>query len=371
MKRLAIPPLVAALTLLAAALSGPGSAAKRPVTLLPDPAQSPPRLLQVEEVPTEGGVRWRLGFLSAVLNAGRGPLIVHGHRPDTDTPEMTGDQLIRRSDGSTATVKGVGRLRFVESVTHNHWHLLGFERYELRRTSDAKIIAPAEKTGFCLTDSSHDAGDTPLPGEREQPTYTQQCGLNGRDLLQVTEGISIGWMDIYDPLKEGQWVDISRVPAGRYLLVHRVNVDGKLRELKRSNDASSLLIRISWPKGHSSEPKVDTLRSCFYSIRCYTSPPALGKAAAASGALRIAAETTATTPRRAKPHCRSAGRLTRVCSLSWAAKTSVWSAKLRITSTLDAGVPRLRYSGWVMRKPKHCGGRCGPVRKRVRGTARG
>ena len=60
----------------------------------------------------------------------------------------------------------------------------------------------------------------------------------------MIEGLSPGWADDYKPNLEGQFLDVTSVPAGRYLLVHRTNVDGRLRESRRGNDAASVLLSL-------------------------------------------------------------------------------------------------------------------------------
>jgi hypothetical protein len=357
--------LVATIAVLAASVAavpshaGPATGAK-PVELLPDPAQAIPRVLTVEAA-DDGSGGWRLGFLSGVLNAGRGPLTVYGSRPDTSGPTMTAVQMITRSDGSTVVGPKVGDMRFVSTPTHDHWHFIGFEHYQLRRASDGKFIGPGRKTGFCLTDSFHDAGDAPLPGEPEQPVYTDRCGLSHPELLQVTEGISVGWMDLYDPLREGQYVDLTGVPAGRYWLIHSVNVDKRIREVSRSNNASSLLISLSWPQGPSAEPVVKTLASCFYATRCYDHPPKLTPGQARTGAVHAASLIVRGPVKHARTRCRPSSGLKVACSVAWRRSGVAWTAAVRLSSELAKGVPQLRYSGHATGRPLHCTGGCHAV----------
>src|SRR3954469_677729 len=122
--------LVAAALAVAPTLAGGSDASKRPVAMLPDPAQSIPRLLQIQRDEHSG--EWHLGFMSAVTNRGRGPLIVTGSRGSTADPMMTARQFVGRSDGSIAPGVKIGQLKFVSTPTHDHWHYLGFERYSLR-----------------------------------------------------------------------------------------------------------------------------------------------------------------------------------------------------------------------------------------------
>src|SRR4051794_33311865 len=108
---------LAALALLLAA-PAPALAAD----LLPDLDQETPRDLQVATDASGAIPRFHLGFQSAVDNHGAGPLLISGHRESQDQPEMVADQLLEQSDGSMRTIAAVGRLRYVYSEDHNHWH---------------------------------------------------------------------------------------------------------------------------------------------------------------------------------------------------------------------------------------------------------
>ncbi|MGH3128904.1 MAG: hypothetical protein ACRDPX_13370, partial [Gaiellaceae bacterium] len=56
--------------------------------------------------------------------------------------------------------------------------------------------------------------------------------------------------------------------AGRYVLVHRANPERALRELRYSNDAASVLLRVTRPGGMAAAPRVSVLRRCETSERC-------------------------------------------------------------------------------------------------------
>ena len=47
---------------------------------------------------------------------------------------------------------GVGKVRYVVSPDHRHWHLLGFDHYALRRPGSRAPVVRDRKTGFCLGD---------------------------------------------------------------------------------------------------------------------------------------------------------------------------------------------------------------------------
>jgi hypothetical protein len=222
-------------------VAGCGGSVGGATELLPDLVQSPPRALEVYE----SGETWRLAFLSAVENDGRGPMLLLGRRPDEDTPAMGVEQLVRRTDGSAATYPVDGEIRFVESETHRHWHFLDFERYDIL-AADGKAVGRDQKTGFCLGDRYNASRSAVIPGEPDQPVWTQECGRGQPERLVVREGISPGYGDDYVPRLEGQWIDITDLPAGRYALRHRVNLDRALRESDYGNNSAEVPFDLSW-----------------------------------------------------------------------------------------------------------------------------
>jgi hypothetical protein len=287
--------------------------------LLPDLNQELPRDLQVATDQSGAIPRFHLGFQSAVDNQGAGPLVIEGHRDSQDQPEMVADQTIQQSDGSTRRVPDVGRLRYVYSEDHDHWHYLGFDHYELRRAGNYKLVAPDQKTGFCLGDRYNTDTTSQLPGEPPQPFYTGYCGRTHTELLSLVEGISVGYGDVYFANLEGQFVDVTGVPAGQYYLVHRANADRKLVESDYSNDAASLLIELSWPGGTSAAPAVKILRGCPATDSCpgpQQQPPLLSRRAAERYAPKGFARALGFKPSGFKVTCtRVRSRFSRACSL--------------------------------------------------------
>jgi hypothetical protein len=306
--------LPVALLALAAAMPAPALAAD----LLPDLDQETPDGVQVTTDMSGAIPRYHLGFDSAVDNRGAGPLIIAGHRSSQAEPQMIADQTIQESDGSTRTVPGVGRLQYVYSADHDHWHYLGFDHYELRRASDYKLIAPDQKTGFCLGDRYDTDTQSTIPGEPAQPFYTGYCGRTHTELLSLVEGISVGYGDVYFANLEGQFVDLTGVAAGEYYLVHRVNADRRLVESNYANDASSLLIAVAWPGGTASPPSVRVLLGCKDADSCPgpgQQPPALTRAAAERYAVAGLRRALGFAPRGFKVTCtRARSRVSRSCS---------------------------------------------------------
>jgi hypothetical protein len=226
-----------------------------------------PNFVGIEGVGSGRSRRYRLGFSSSVENLGRGPLLVRGSR-SRSSREMVVEQLIRRTGAGAERIPGVGLLRYVRHHDHRHWHYLRFERYELRRAADHSLVAPDQKTGFCLGDRYDARPGKRLPGEPRDAVYTGLCGRNRPDLETIREGISVGYGDDYPPQLEGQYIDVTGIAAGRYELVHRVNTNRRLQESRYANNAASVLIRLRRPGGPRARPVVSTLARCPDSARC-------------------------------------------------------------------------------------------------------
>jgi glucose/arabinose dehydrogenase len=239
------------------------SAAGAGALRLPDLDQETPTGLRI----TASGSTYRLGFQSAVRNVGIGPLVIDGRRA-ARAPAMTADQLITAVGGSTQRVAGVGELRYVRSTDHQHWHLLGFDRYELRRAGTEKALLGDRKTGFCLGDRYRMTSRviSNAPGAK---VYRTNCAKNEPERLTIHEGISVGWGDDYKAFLEGQSLPLNGLEDGRYVLVHRVNADGRLRELTDRNNAASVLLELRWRAG---KPSVNVLATCPDRADCERQP---------------------------------------------------------------------------------------------------
>ncbi len=235
---------------------------------LPDLVQAAPSGLTITRAGTRTRPVYRLGFASAVENLGDGPLIINGHRPGLETGTMDADQVVERDGAPQQVIPGAAQLRYVVSPDHRHWHLLGFDRYELRRAGRRAPAVRDRKTGFCLGDR-YPSTRRSLPGAPPSPVYTGRCGLGEPELLGIQEGISVGYGDNYQANLEGQYLPLTGLRSGRYVLVHRVNAERGLRELDYKNNAASLLLDLRWRRG---APQVRVLKVCARSGRCDRRP---------------------------------------------------------------------------------------------------
>jgi glucose/arabinose dehydrogenase len=237
---------------------------------LPDLDQVTPTDLVITRVRANEKPAYVLGFSSSVENVGDGPLVFDAHRAGPETETMAADQVIDRDGAPKEVVPGAGRVRYTVSPDHRHWHLLGFDRYELRRAGRSEAVVRDRKTGFCLGDRYAMSGRKP-PAAAPAPVFTSRCGLDAPELLGVREGISVGYGDNYQANLEGQYLPLTGLRGGRYVLVHEVNAGRGLRELDYTNNAASLLIELRW---QNRRPEVRLLKACPDTDRCDARPAA-------------------------------------------------------------------------------------------------
>jgi dipeptidyl aminopeptidase/acylaminoacyl peptidase len=235
----------------------------RPATsreLPPDLDQRSPSDLSIQ--PSNG--RFLLGFTSASDNVGLGPVSIVASRPSRAVRTMRAAQRVRVLPRGARTYPGIGLLRFTVAYPHLHWHLLDFQRYELRRASDHALVVRDRKSGFCLADHWAQVRGS-VPGKPRRPVFESNCGQGQPGALAVSEGTSVGYTDRYPAHFHGQNLDVTRVPAGLYVLGHRANPELTLRELRYENNAASVLIRLTRPNG---VPAAHVLARCPDSERC-------------------------------------------------------------------------------------------------------
>ncbi|HUR35132.1 MAG TPA: lysyl oxidase family protein [Vicinamibacterales bacterium] len=128
------------------------------------------------------GYRRLLRFDTVVLNAGDGDLVV-GDRSDPDNPYA-------------------GYFEYADC--HHHYHIRGFSQYDLV-SLDGTVVVAGHKQGFCFEDSfKYDGG----------PSHGYYC---------EDQGITSGWGDWYYKQLIGQWIDITGVPEGDYIVRVTIN----------------------------------------------------------------------------------------------------------------------------------------------------
>ncbi len=231
--------------------------------LLPNIDQAPPADLRVRTVRTSRGRAYRLGFTSRIVNDAQGPLIIRSTRPRGKV--MRARQVVALRGRGRRTGREIGSVRYIRGGGHQHWHVMGLQRFELRTPSGRRLPRRGRKQGLCLGDREQATGsDRPA-------VFKGSCGLGRPGLRTLEQGLSPGWTDPYPPSVEGQEIDITRLRAGRYVLVHLADPGKRVAETDESDNAASVAISLGRPPGEP--PQVAILRTCPSRERCKPPPP--------------------------------------------------------------------------------------------------
>lgn len=171
--------------------------------LLPDIMATQPTDISLEV--TEDG-RHLLRFTQGFANLGPGVLRVQGV-PTAEEGVMQGYQEILDEAGQVTRRLPIPSIIF--HPHHHHWHAGDVASYELRRSTPwGELVAQNGKISYCLVDHS------PLPGYtgRYRPPVFLNCKA-------ADQGMTPGWVDIYESHLHDQWIDVTEVPDGVYYLV--------------------------------------------------------------------------------------------------------------------------------------------------------
>lgn len=223
--------LVAGLIAASAGTSAGAENSPVPPDLIADPATGPIAVIYQDE----SGTRRLLRFNGYIHNAGRGALELRGSKPVDGEMSVVEQRVYRAEAGSDDRVNSPApKVIFEPSDGHDHWHLRNAAGYSLWNGARTAQVAPSQKVGFCLIDSTRVD-----PWANANKTYSDSnisfCGHGDPGANKVTMGISAGWRDYYDRSLPFQWVDISDVQPGRYALRTEMDPDGVIAETHEQN----------------------------------------------------------------------------------------------------------------------------------------
>ena len=178
---------------------------------------------------------------------------------------MRADQVLETADGTQERVSDVGDLAYVVSADHQHWHYVGFDRYELRRAGSEQAVVRDRKSGFCLGDRYRVVSRVVTGAAAEASLHRASAAGPAPDLSHLVEGISVGYGDDYDAFLEYQELPLDGLPDGSYVLVHTVNAEHACG----SSRTPTTRRRCSWTcAGTPGQPAVQVLASCPDTDRC-------------------------------------------------------------------------------------------------------
>ena len=193
---------------------------------------------------TEQPGRNLLRFSTAVGNQGAGPAILYsGNTSEFALPD--GRQLVKQrlfnfenNAFTQAEEREAGR--FVYHPAHGHFHLEDYATYRLLNTNGTQVmradgtVAEGDKVGFCLinitssfTTTSGTSSST-LPGYNRPGQPSTSCGF--------LQGIHVGRADVYDSIYDGQWIDVTGVANGSYLLEVTLDASDAMLESNEVNN---------------------------------------------------------------------------------------------------------------------------------------
>ena len=183
-----------------------------------------------------GHVHLRLS--NGTPNIGDGKLYLYGVLPAY--PDGTQDvmQRVYRTDG-TYYDRPAGR--FIYHPTHDHIHLEDWCIYRLREVLPGDgvgtIVAEGTKTSFCVLDLG--IYDSMLQNFDPDGQF-HDCG-------STTQGLSVGWVDVYTKTLAGQNMDITGIPDGVYWLESEADPDNHILEKNESNNITRIKVTIGQP----------------------------------------------------------------------------------------------------------------------------
>lgn len=214
----------------------PASPAGAATDLLPDLRMA--RLTDFNIERTSDGRRL-MRFSSVVVNTGDGRFQVNGKRSNTEVSTMPVRQLIYNTDRRARAVSTPAEMYF-SGDGHDHWHVRDLEDFMLKRVDNGRLVGTGAKHGFCFYDNYR-------YGSTKRPFYTEAWGACGHDSseLRVRMGLSVGWGDLYHYTLPGQYIDITGLPSGRYVLRGVADRSNWFAEKRNNNNHTWVILQIS------------------------------------------------------------------------------------------------------------------------------
>jgi hypothetical protein len=210
---------------------------------------SPTSCAVAEGCLTGPGTHLVLRFMSSTPNIGQTDLFI-------GDPRQCIGSLFRFSECHQ-------HLHFQEYADYRLWTVAGYQKWVAGRDltkptssgKNAKLLADARangelivgrKQGFCIIDVQPFQFGNVEPG----PPLYQSCGS--------FQGLKVGWADQYHPLLDCQFIQVTGVQEGDYVLEDHVNPEHLFPESNFANNASAVKIHFK-PKQGRSGPAVEVI----------------------------------------------------------------------------------------------------------------
>jgi len=196
-----------------------------------------------------------LRFDQVLGNRGTGALDIRFDQlsgvPPVDDQEVPTSQRIYRSDGSFYE-SAAGNVHW--HAIHQHYHFDGFAQSALWATNAAgdrvgsSPVATGNKVSFCIATTSINPdywgqqafGPSSYPAPDCLEPESSSSGLD-----HFKQGMAVGWTDEYNWFLPGQYVEVTGVPDGDYILETTVDPTARLIESNRTNNCGSVRVQLS------------------------------------------------------------------------------------------------------------------------------
>ncbi|MDQ3762847.1 MAG: lysyl oxidase family protein [Actinomycetota bacterium] len=204
-------------------------------------ATFPPEHCSVQEGQVGGtGPRRLLTFPYSTPNMGPGSLII-------------GDPLDPENSNLFEWGACHGHYHFKKYAAYRLWKPADFTRFQQLKAQNPNMLSGdiianpnnglnpvvGTKRGFCVVDVDK---AKEFQGQRDGKTYTT-CGFG--TTIHGNQGISVGWADTYGIKLEGQWIDVTNVPDGDYILDVETNPERSFEEERYGNNSASRPVKVT------------------------------------------------------------------------------------------------------------------------------
>ena len=115
---------------------------------------------------------------------------------------------------------------WVYAECHDHFHFADYAFYQLFTAEGREVQSIGYKNGWCVMDITQYGGS----------------GNSCRTYTCASQGISAGCADIYSPALQCQWIDVTGVPDGEYLVRVVTNPDRNVYETNYSNNFAEVKV---------------------------------------------------------------------------------------------------------------------------------